>query len=434
MDWYQANRTCAESRAKLAVPNSQDEQEFLWEFFLSAFDQNPTGDLWIGCNDIEVEGTWKYCPLRDGANAYQNWDNREPNDKGDVRYADCGHMKTITDGKWDDHPCSNRKYAACERPIQKETTLFCLETNPAGRIASLCLVDHIAKELPVTGVLACSKACRSDPRCGSFNLLEIGPEKMQCQLNNATRQEAGSKMNHMFAVLFALGTVCGLYSASICPPNWQQYDESCYLLITQPMDWHQANRTCVQSRAKLAVPNSQDEQKFLWDFFLIDHNPEDNLWIGCNDIEVVGTWKYCPLRNEPNAYQNWHDAEPNDNGGQDCVYMSYGNGKWDDDGCSKLKYAACERPIQKETTLFCLETNPAGRIASACLVDHIVKQLPVTGVLACGKACRSDPRCGSFNLLEIDPGKMQCQLNNATRQEAGELFMKEIQNCYFFNL
>ena len=76
-----------------------------------------------------------------------------------------------------------------------------------------------------------------------------------------------------------------------------------------------------------------------------------------------------------------------------------------------------------------------GRIKSQCLVGHVMKELRADGVVSCGKACRSEPRCRSFNLLmEKGSGKMVCQLNNATRHEAADGNMKARDKCYFFDL
>ncbi|XP_033630285.1 CD209 antigen-like protein E [Asterias rubens] len=119
-----------------------------------------------------------------------------------------------------------------------------------------------------------------------------------------------------------LGVYCGRLLAEICPPDWHRYGESCYFIIKDKMDWYQANRTCAESRANLAIPNSQSEQDYIWELFLKepDLTTNDHLWIGCNDILEEGNWQYCPLNgDDTKAYENWADEEPNDyNGGEDC--------------------------------------------------------------------------------------------------------------------
>ena len=129
------------------------------------------------------------------------------------------------------------------------------------------------------------------------------------------------------------------------------------------------------------------------------------------------------------------DGETDNNEGQDCAMMSRGNdGKWKDRDCSKTYNAVCQQPtVTSSTPVYCLHTGSDGRISSQCLFGHVMKELPAHGVVSCGKACRLEPRCRSFNLLEQGRGKMACQLNNVTSEEAPEDLIV-MGNCYFFDL
>ena len=243
------------------------------------------------------------------------------------------------------------------------------------------------------------------------------------------------KMGVVDILLLVLG-VSGQLLAQICPPDWHRYGESCYFVITQTMDWYEANRTCAISQANLAIPNSQFEHDFIWQLFRQEVGHSYSLWIGCNDIEEEGKWQHCPLNGEPNAYENWKTGEPNDSPSpSDCAALWEGaGGLWDDQKCDwNGNYALCELPVIN-TPVFCLQTGNDGRITSQCLFNHVMKEQAGNGIVSCGKACRSDLRCRSFNLLEQEGGKMVCQLNNATRHEAAEGEMKEEENCYFFDL
>ena len=232
---------------------------------------------------------------------------------------------------------------------------------------------------------------------------------------------------------------CIMAAAEICPPDWHRYGESCYFIIKDKMDWYKARSTCVESRANLAIPNLQSEQDYIWKLYLkqFDQNPFTDLWIGCNDIEVEGTWQDCPLRGEPDAYENWADREPNNLFDEDCGSMVVAkNGNWDDKLCSSSIYqfhAVCERPITN-TPVLCLQTGNDGRLISQYMLHHVLEELPGKSVVSCGKACRSQPRCRSFNLLEQDEGKMVCQLNNANRRQVADGDMKVNERCYFFDL
>ena len=236
-------------------------------------------------------------------------------------------------------------------------------------------------------------------------------------------------------LLFLVG--CYTTLSAICPTDWQRYGESCYFLVTQPMNWYDANDTCFKSHATLAVPNSQTEQTFIWEMFLEFFNattPTYSLWIGCNIIEEEGNWQHCPLR-ESNAYENWNDGEPDDNDQTDCVAMKkFIQGKWAEKICTKIQYAVCELPVFTTTPVFCLQTGFNGCFESQCMLSHAMKELRAEGVMSCGKACRSEPRCRSFNLLEKGRGEMVCQLNNATRHEVADGDMEAKDNCYFFDL
>ena len=226
--------------------------------------------------------------------------------------------------------------------------------------------------------------------------------------------------------------------AAICPTDWQRYGESCYLLITRPMNWQDANDTC-RPHGALTVPNSEAEQAFIWDIFTsyFGVEPPLDLWFGCSDIEEEGVWTPCSLREEDHAYNKWKYDQPSNKSEQNCAAMKKGfGGRWADRKCSLELCAMCEVLIKSTTIpVFSLQTGPDGRVESKCLVGHVMKELRADGVVSCGKACRSEPRCRSFNLLmEKGSGKMVCQLNNVTRHEAADGNMKARYKCYFFDL
>ena len=253
---------------------------------------------------------------------------------------------------------------------------------------------------------------------------------------------ARSKMDLGDLLFLVMGFWCGPTLALICPPDWHRYGESCYVVITRRMNWHAANRTCGESQANLVVPNSKLENNFIWELFLQtfdQDNTSKSLWIGCNDIEEEGNWQNCPLNDdETDAYKNWKEGEPDDKNDTDCAIIkmnSHWKSKWIGIQCRNKRFPTCERPVNTATPLFCIQTGDDGRLITQCLFRHVMKELPGMGVISCGKACRSEPRCRSFNLLEQGGGKMVCQLNNATRHEAAEGDMKEEkENCYFYDL
>ena len=164
-------------------------------------------------------------------------------------------------------------------------------------------------------------------------------------------------------LILVLCVYCARLMSEFCPPDWHRYGESCYFIIKDKMDWYQANRTCAESRANLAIPNSQSEQDNIWELFLKepDLTPDDHLWIGCNDILEEGNWQHCPLKGETNAYENWAYGEPNNLGdGEDCgVQDKMRGGTWNDDHCENSHFAVCELPV-----------SSCGRLTPQCLLHH----------------------------------------------------------------
>ena len=243
------------------------------------------------------------------------------------------------------------------------------------------------------------------------------------------------KLSYVF--LLVLGVHCDRHLAAICPPEWQRFGESCYLVITKTMTWLEANRTCAKLQATLAVPTSISEHNYIWERFNKEAFGVPGLWIGCNDMAVEGEWQPCPLRGQNRGFENWKDNQPDDWGGiSDCAaMMNHFNSKWDDQYCYNPRSAVCKLPVSINNQVFWLQTGPDGRVETQCLVGHVMKELRVDGVVSCGKACRSEPRCRSFNLLmEQGSRKIVCQLNHGSRHEATDGDIEANKNCHLFDL
>ena len=64
----------------------------------------------------------------------------------------------------------------------------------------------------------------------------------------------------------------------------------------------------------------------------------DNTWIGGNDIDEEGTWKWTD--GGPFEFSFWASGEPNSYGGieEDCMQHGH-NGKWNDLPCSYASWS-----------------------------------------------------------------------------------------------
>ena len=229
--------------------------------------------------------------------------------------------------------------------------------------------------------------------------------------------------------------------ATICPAGCHRYGKACYLVIKKSMNWHGSQRICAASHATLAVPNSVEEQTFIWELLQQEFYPDgpgNGAWIGCNYIYRNGGWQNCPLRDDQtNAYQNWLQGNPRPwYTRYDCALMRNSHsGKWANQYCSNPRYATCELAIANYDPLFCLQIGTDGRITSLCLnATHVLMEFQAQGLVSCGKACLSHPKCSSFNLKEQGQGKMVCQLNDLALQNAAAGDALEVDNCYGLDL
>ncbi|XP_033645313.1 snaclec mucrocetin subunit beta-like [Asterias rubens] len=219
-----------------------------------------------------------------------------------------------------------------------------------------------------------------------------------------------------------------------CPPGWVTWQDSCYILLPQKMNWTDAFRACDRPGSAIAMPESQKEQDFIWREMKrqgTQNNPIEEgdfeLWIGCKENRTNPRQLSCPGKKVDSDYTNWRKGCCR--GSDDCVRMLSNSGDWDDCPCSATFFAACEMRVPHP--VYCLTADDDGLFTSRCLLNHDIKNLTAKGVVGCGQACWAEPRCHSFNLWQ--QGKI-CQLNNASRLEAGVADFKNIEGCSFFEL
>ena len=102
--WKSAKSVCEALGSKLAVLNSQDEQQFLTP--------KVAKNTWIGLHrDPKNTARWLWV---DGSYAtYTNWNDGEPNDVGGRE--DCvALLKPPYTGKWNDQNCNASVHYVCE--------------------------------------------------------------------------------------------------------------------------------------------------------------------------------------------------------------------------------------------------------------------------------------------------------------------------------
>ncbi|XP_022103323.1 perlucin-like protein [Acanthaster planci] len=242
----------------------------------------------------------------------------------------------------------------------------------------------------------------------------------------------GTTLRVLFLVFATSSVALAQYTS--CPSGWLNWQQSCYYRLPDKMNWFQASEACNRPGSSLTVPDSEEENFFLWQSIVKGPVGAGGLWIGCTDAAQEGTWL---CGGQPARYTNWNSRKFRNSSDYNCARLTvFAKGKWSDDiPCSSKnnRSAACEMKTST-VPIYHTFTGTDGRVPQQCLHHHNIKNVPVESLLACGLACRATPRCRSFNLWQISKAERQCQLNQVTRLGADSYDFKATNNCFYFDL
>uniref|UniRef100_A0A3P9D252 C-type lectin domain-containing protein n=1 Tax=Maylandia zebra TaxID=106582 RepID=A0A3P9D252_9CICH len=93
--WHSARKHCTDQGADLVVIDSPEEQK----------------RTWVGLNDIEQEGTWKWV---DGTPLTLYWASHQPDNK--LPAENCGHIR-YQGTSWNDQSCEDSFQWVCEKVL-----------------------------------------------------------------------------------------------------------------------------------------------------------------------------------------------------------------------------------------------------------------------------------------------------------------------------
>ena len=221
--------------------------------------------------------------------------------------------------------------------------------------------------------------------------------------------------------------------ADPCLPTEKRFGNSCYKLLTGEMTWDDASKICMDRGTVLMVPDSLDEHEFLWNMFKASSAVGD-VWIGCNDKMKEGRYVREGEKGKECSYRNWAPGQPDNYlGSQHCLQMwrEY-SGRWDDDSCTKTKFAICERPFILPVT--CLKEYTAGRFATRCSTDRLIGDLKTESVRAWALVCRDEARCRSFSLQQSTSRQAVCQVSGTPVADEDKLNVGHGSYCHSYYL
>uniref|UniRef100_A0A8C1UE60 Zmp:0000000924 n=1 Tax=Cyprinus carpio TaxID=7962 RepID=A0A8C1UE60_CYPCA len=107
-NWTESRQDCLKKEADLIIINSSEEQDFVKNNTVNR-------EFWIGVNDSDVEGRWKWV---DGSNLTSGfWASREPNGGREENCAVTYLIEHPTLLGWLDVKCNNAYQWICEKSI-----------------------------------------------------------------------------------------------------------------------------------------------------------------------------------------------------------------------------------------------------------------------------------------------------------------------------
>jgi len=133
-----------------------------------------------------------------------------------------------------------------------------------------------------------------------------------------------------------------------CEQDWEKNGEHCYLWSTDKKTWTDAEDFCRKEGGHLASVHSNATFDFLWEG--INRTGLPTAWLGGNDLEVEGTWKWVDC--SPWNLTFWARGEPNNGVGEDCLHLVFNlttqahlNHKWNDVSNGYKQGFVCSKSI-----------------------------------------------------------------------------------------
>ncbi|KAI3355671.1 hypothetical protein L3Q82_004263 [Scortum barcoo] len=317
-----ADETAENKGADLVVIESYEEQKFLTDF-IKKF-------TWIGLNDREKEGVWKWIdetPLTQASDflchifpQYERWRSLNAERSKPVE------LKPSTTQ-------SGRR--SSERRFHGVIIILLL-----GLLSVFLLAGLIGLAVHYHYSVRGSAAELSTIRANLTERLQESNTKLVSAIEE--RDQLKANLTEMTEELKRLQSLSK--QNRTCPAGWRMLSCTCYFFSTTSASWEQSRRDCRDKGADLVVIESYEEQELLTKIIKKD------TWIGLNDREKEGVWKWIDETPLTQAY--WWNRKP-DNGGvsqqwgeEDCVKIIVGmkmEENWNDRQCEDSLQWICEK-------------------------------------------------------------------------------------------
>ena len=178
MTWDEGNRTCTDMGGSMAVPDSLDEHDFIWNMFTAS---GRSGNLWVGCS-LDEEG--RYVNAENGHECnYFRWAPGQPSANGE----DCQHLWAGSGGLLDDTFCYLEVSIMCE--FVGLPSISCLREYTGCQMAVHCLTSHSIQDLPAKVPFIMRSVFQGQPRSRSFILRHENQGELICHLSQTDNDQ-----------------------------------------------------------------------------------------------------------------------------------------------------------------------------------------------------------------------------------------------------
>jgi len=169
-----------------------------------------------------------------------------------------------------------------------------------------------------------------------------------------------------------------------CERNWEANGEHCYLWSTDKKNWTEAEDFCRKEGGHLASVHSNATFAFVLEG--MNRTGLEMAWLGGNDIEEEGTWKWVDC--SPWNVTFWGNSEPNNAGGAEhCLhhvfnyppFPSYLYHKWNDEGCRREQGFLCSKSICSGVSEHSVSDPTESAVSAVFTVSTASTESAVTG-------------------------------------------------------
>ncbi|XP_062386237.1 tetranectin [Sardina pilchardus] len=114
----------------------------------------------------------------------------------------------------------------------------------------------------------------------------------------------------------------------------------CYLADPMKKGYHAASEDCIAKGGTISTPLSLDQNDKLYDYMREAIGPDDEIWLGINDMLTEGVW--VDQTGSTLRYKNWDPSFKGDRTMNCAVLAGSMGGKWLDENCREERASVCE--------------------------------------------------------------------------------------------